>query len=185
MQLAAQYASDLNLRSRHDPVGEPVVTFTLSENQVRFQMGDADIAATLVEGQYPEVERIIPATHTATATLDPRVIAAAVKATKPFANGNGVELTFAANTLAIIGEDSYTGDVAIEVPLKATSGLETPFSVRLESAFLRQALEALDDAEELAFELDAGNPTDARAKPVVFHLPAVPTWTYVVMPRVK
>ena len=185
VELAAQYASAPKFGAGHDPAGESMVTLTLSENQVRFQMDDANIAATLVEGKYPEVERIIPDAHTAAATLDPNLIAAAVKATKPFANGNGVELTFAANTLAVVCKDLYAGDVVIEVPLKATSGLETPFSVRLESAFLREALEALDDAEELTFELDASDSTDNHAKPVVFHLPAVPTWTYVVMPRVR
>ncbi len=155
---------------------------TLSETHVQFRVGDHAVDAALIEGKYPDFERIVPAERATQATFDPAQVAAALKATAPFST-NGVELTFAPDGLTVAGAEAQTGDLTAEVPLISTCGLTAPVRTRVHGAFLRQVCAVIAGAEELVVELDATPPSDPHhPTPMVLRLPSVPTWKYVVMP---
>ena len=57
------------------------VTVSVSENQIRFSFGDVILASRLIDGTYPEYEKVIP--------LCNRVIAMARPATQEYQNAYG------------------------------------------------------------------------------------------------
>ncbi len=169
----------------HASPGAPL-TLALDANRVRLALGDStEVIATLIDGTYPQVERIIPTGRTTQAALDPVPLRDALQAAASFTY-DGIALTFTPQTLVLAGVESEVGDLTAEIPLRSSVGLKTPFSVRVQRAFLRQMLATLPDADELVFDLDPTEPKDRQhPEPLAMRLPSVPTWRYVVMPLAK
>ncbi len=157
-------------------VADAGVALVLSATQVRFQVAGDEVVASLIEGTYPQIERIIPTTYTSRATFETAPIAATLKAAATLSE-DGVELSFTPEGLTFAGITPET-DVVAQVPLKEAAGIgESPFRTRVQIKFLRRVAAALADVDEMGFEWGPD-----PHMPVVLYAPAAPTWKYVVMP---
>ena len=72
------------------------ITVTPSGGQVLFHTESTDLVSRLIEGRYPDIERIIPSNHATRTVLETQELAKAVKLASYFANAssNIVRLTF-------------------------------------------------------------------------------------------
>ena len=103
---------------------EIAITVTPKSNQVIFSLKEVELVTRLIEGQFPDYQKIIPTSHTTTATIDTEEFLHAVKVASIFArdSANVAKLQFQkdghpiqlmANS-AQVGENKTIMDAAVE-----------------------------------------------------------------------
>ena len=150
------------LRILGNDEGEVVVT--LSGNQIQFQIdnkkGDAEGSKTtlisrLIDGQFPNYERVIPATTTKTLTLERAPLAAAVRRASIVALDSAsrvvLRTTEDGDRLTITAESGSVGNAYEEVEV-ARTGDDTPVEIAFNAKYLSDVLGVLD-TEGLLIEL--------------------------------
>ncbi len=138
--------------------GEIVVT--LSGNQIQFQVDDASGSKTtlisrLIDGQFPNYERVIPAQATKTLTVERAPLAAAVKRASIVARDSAsrvvLRTTEDGDKLTITAESGSVGNAYEEVEV-ARTGDDTPIEIAFNAKYLADVLNVLD-TEGLHIEL--------------------------------
>ncbi|MGI4791305.1 MAG: DNA polymerase III subunit beta [Janthinobacterium lividum] len=138
--------------------GEIVVT--LSGNQIQFQIDDANGSKTtlisrLIDGQFPNYERVIPAQATKTLTVERAPLAAAVKRASIVARDSAsrvvLRTTEDGDKLTITAESGSVGNAYEEVEV-ARTGDDTPVEIAFNAKYLADVLNVLD-TEGLHIEL--------------------------------
>ena len=138
--------------------GEVVVT--LSGNQIQFQIDDANGSKTtlisrLIDGQFPNYERVIPAQATKTLTVERAPLAAAVKRASIVARDSAsrvvLRTTEDGDKLTITAESGSVGNAYEEVEV-ARTGDDTPVEIAFNAKYLADVLNVLD-TEGLHIEL--------------------------------
>jgi DNA polymerase-3 subunit beta len=138
--------------------GEIVVT--LSGNQIQFQVDDASGSKTtlisrLIDGQFPNYERVIPAQATKTLTVERAPLAAAVKRASIVARDSAsrvvLRTTEDGDKLTITAESGSVGNAYEEVEV-ARTGDDTPVEIAFNAKYLADVLNVLD-TEGLHIEL--------------------------------
>ncbi len=138
--------------------GEIVVT--LSGNQIQFQVDDASGSKTtlisrLIDGQFPNYERVIPAQATKTLTVERAPLAAAVKRASIVARDSSsrvvLRTTDDGDKLTITAESGSVGNAYEEVEV-ARTGDDTPVEIAFNAKYLADVLNVLD-TEGLHIEL--------------------------------
>ena len=138
--------------------GEIVVT--LSGNQIQFQVDDASGSKTtlisrLIDGQFPNYERVIPAQATKTLTVERAPLAAAVKRASIVARDSAsrvvLRTTEDGDRLTITAESGSVGNAYEEVEV-ARTGEDTPIEIAFNAKYLADVLNVLD-TEGLHIEL--------------------------------
>ena len=138
--------------------GEVVVT--LSGNQIQFQVDDESGSKTtlisrLIDGQFPNYERVIPAQATKTLTVERAPLAAAVKRASIVARDSAsrvvLRTTDDGDKLTITAESGSVGNAYEEVEV-ARTGDDTPVEIAFNAKYLADVLNVLD-TEGLHIEL--------------------------------
>ncbi len=138
--------------------GEVVVT--LSSNQIQFQIDDEKSGSTtlisrLIDGQFPNYERVIPAQSTRTLTVEREPLAAAVKRAAIVARESAsrvvLRTTEDGDRLTITAQSGSVGDAYEEVEV-ARSGDDSPIEIAFNAKYLSDVLSVLD-SEGLNIEL--------------------------------
>jgi len=151
---------------------EPV-EIAFSERAARIDAGDVVYVARLIEGEYPDYERIIPQDFARSATVSAKdVIHAAQRAAVVLkGEATGITLTFGEELTirARLGdaEAESAADVSFDGP---------EFAVGVNVNYLTECLSAIGNADaELSFQADA-------ASPIVITGESAPGVTIVIMP---
>ncbi len=146
--------------------GEVVVT--LSSNQIQFQIEDAKgddkdselgskttLISRLIEGQFPNYERVIPAQATKTLTVERAPLASAVKRAAIVARDSAsrvvLRTTEDGDRLTITAESGSVGNAYEEVEV-ARTGDDSPVEIAFNAKYLADVLNVLD-TEGLHIEL--------------------------------
>jgi DNA polymerase-3 subunit beta len=129
------------------------IAATPQRNQVLFRLaGRAEIVSRLIEGQFPDYQKIIPRSHTTRAVLNTAELLRATKAASVFARDNAMIVRLAITpggddslgrvqvsaTAAEVGDNAGEVDASVE-----GSEMQIAFNGR----YLRDALEAIDAAQ--------------------------------------
>ena len=144
--------------------GNDDVHVTHDDQQILFQVGDVELVTRLVEGKYPDYQKLIPATFVTTATLKRADFVNVTKVSSLFARESAgsitIEVDADAQTLSIRSVASQLGENTAQATAKVT-GSE---SITLNSKYLLDALNALS-GDEVTFgfngKLEATLLTDA------------------------
>jgi DNA polymerase-3 subunit beta len=137
-----------------DDPEEPVM-FQMKENQIIAHTPSATLTSSLVEGQFPPYEDVIPKDTdkkmtAATADFLSAIRRAALLTTE---ESKGVRLAFSKKGLVISSQSPGAGEATITFPCKFEGGdLEIGFN----PTFLIEALKVVD-TDEITFELSAAN----------------------------
>lgn len=129
---------------------EDEVQVTHDEQQVRFQVGDVELVARLLEGKYPDYRKLIPQKFTVSATLKRSDLLNVTKVSSLFARESAGSVTLEVSDtdqqLSIHSIASQLGENTANAAAKVSgSG-----SITLNSRYLLDALQALH-AEEVVF----------------------------------
>ena len=127
--------------------GADEVQVTHDDQQILFQVGDVELVTRLVEGKYPDYQKLIPNTFTTSATLKRADFVNVTKVSSLFARESAgsvtIEVDEEAQSLSIRSVASQLGENTAQATAK-TSGSA---SITLNSKYLLDALNALSGDE--------------------------------------
>jgi len=125
------------LSSEEDNLG---LNFKKSENQVVFEVGDTILSSRILEGEFPNFERIIPKNSTVTVSVDKEEMLRAVKLSSVFAreSSNIVKIKISQGSLEFLAESQTLGKQNTKIDAKVEGeDLDIAFNYRFMDEFLR------------------------------------------------
>jgi len=151
---------------------EDPVQFQLRENQIIAHTPSATLTSTLIEGQFPPYEDVIPKESNRKMTASRADLLSAVRRTALMATeeSKGIRMAFSKSGLVISGSSHDAGEAVVNFPCKFDGDdLEIGFN----PSYFIDVLKVVN-ADEVTLELSAFN------RPAV--LKAGPDFLYVIMP---
>lgn len=130
---------------------ETLSFFHSEEGQLVFRIGDTDLVTRVIDGEYPNYEKIIPRAHTTRARLDRGALLRAVRSAAIFArdNANIVRMAIDKGKLVVSAATAQAGENNVEVDAQVEGeGGEIAFNSRFLLEFLANFTES-----ELLFEM--------------------------------
>lgn len=161
---------------------EVLLEFRDKEKQVIFGTGDNVFSSRLLEGTFPDYEKIIPKTSSHKVLVDKEDFLRAVKLASIFArdNANIVKIGIRNEEIVIRAESSAAGNQETKIEAKITAeGPERPGGVEWEIAFNYKFLEDFIGSvggEEIVMQFSEVD------KPGVFLDPSSPDYLHLIMP---
>jgi len=151
------------------------VQVTHDEQQVRFQVGDVELVARLLEGKYPDYRKLIPQKFTVSATLKRSDFLNVTKVSSLFARESAgsvtIEIDDSKQQLSIRSIASQLGEnTATAVAKVSGSG-----SVTLNSRYLLDALQAIS-GDDVVFGFNG------KLEPTLLKDAASADYIHIVMP---
>jgi len=160
---------------------EILLEFREKDKQVVFGVGDTVFSSRLLEGTFPDWEKIIPKTSSYKVTVDKEDLLRAVKLASIFArdNANIVKLIIDKEQVIIKAESSAAGRQETKIEVK-TEGFdpelaEGPFEIAFNYKFFEDFINSVS-GEEIVMQFSE---TD---KPGVFLDPSSPDYLHLIMP---
>lgn len=154
---------------------ELYLSFSPKENQVVFSSDETVYSSRLLEGEFPDYERIIPASTLTKVLVDKEELLRAVKLASVFAkeSANIVKLVISKDSLDVTSESSASGSqtTRIDARVEGEQKMEIAFNYR----FLEEFLHSLK-GEEVKMELSG------PSSPGVFTDPKDPSFLHLIMP---
>jgi DNA polymerase-3 subunit beta len=152
------------------------VKVTNNEQQVLFQVGDIELVTRLVEGAYPDYQKLIPKTFTTTARLKRADLINVTKVSSLFARESAGSVTIdideSSKQLSIRSVASQLGE---NTATAITSKVKGTASITLNSRYLLDALGVMN-GEEVVFGFNG------KLEPTLLQDPANPDYRHVIMP---
>lgn len=134
----------------------------LDRNSIRFEIGDVTLTSKLIDGSFPDYQRIIPVNNDKRATLDREAAAQAADrvSTLITERGRAVKLTFGDDSLALSVVTPEGGEAYDEIEADYDGPrLEIGFNSR----YLADALAAIDGDRVIVELADPGSPALLRS----------------------
>lgn len=150
------------------------VQVALSDTRVRFQFGDITLSSKLIDGTFPDYERVIPAGNDKIMKVTCREFAQAVDrvATISTEKSRAVKLALDGTRLTLSATSPETGSAIEELEVDYAS---TPIEIGFNSKYLLDITQQINGGEAEFKMADAASPT-------VVHDTADPSALYVLMP---
>lgn len=165
--------------SRAEQSSSDNIVFELKDKdkQVVFGLGDTVLSSRLLEGEYPEFEKIIPKKSTYTILIDKEEFLRTVKLASVFArdNANIVKIKLLKDFLKITAESSSSGTQETRVDAKIEGGGDSTLEIAFNYKFLEDFLHSVV-GEEVKMELSGEN------SPGIFTDTGDPSYLHLIMP---
>ena len=132
--------------------GEEEVTLTpLKDNQVAFRFGPVSMVTRLIEGEFPQFEKVIPPPSKQTFSCDRQLLMNAVRRANLMttATSQAVLFEFGPNALVVSKESAELGSAREELAIEYRGG---PLTIAFNPEFWIDVLKTLDD-EEITVEV--------------------------------
>ena len=124
------------------------ITVAIAENQILFKTEDTHFYSRLLEGNYPDTDRLIPENSSTQITLDAQVLLGAVERASLLSHegkNNVVKLSVSKNELEITGNSPEVGRVNENVSFTNIDGEEMEISFNPD--YLKAALNTFGPVE--------------------------------------
>ncbi len=155
---------------------EEMLEVTISESQILFTFGSANMISRLLDGKYPDYKQIIPDKFELKVAVNKNEITKGIRAASLFSNisNNSIEfkLLSGSKNLEIAAETSDLGNNNTKIP---TSGINKDLNILYNHKFLIDGLNSLD-GEEVFFNINN------EALPTVLTSADDKDFIYVIMP---
>jgi len=148
------------------------VAVRLVDNQIMFAAGPVVVCSSLVEGNFPKYEDIIPADYQKKLTLPTDVVLSAVRraALLTSEESRGIKVAVSKNKLVFSGKAPETGDAEVDVAVEYGG---EPVEIGFNPQFLADCLRVIHEPQ---FELELGQPDTPGV------IKAGANFLYVLMP---
>jgi len=172
--LPASAAHDL-LRIIGDVADATDINITQDNQQVRFETSETELIARLIEGEYPDYQKLIPSEFAVEASLAKAEIVAITKVSSLFARAAAGSVVLRTNqekqTIEIQSVASQIGENTASAPAKVSADGE----ITLNARFLLDAVNALEgETVKVGF--------NEKLQPVAITSPEHPDYIHIVMP---
>jgi len=154
--------------------GEEMIHIDIADNQVRLAFSDVEFVSKLVEGKFPDYQRVIPTTHTRKFTVSRDALAASLSRASILTSDKfrGVRLTLEPGALKIQSSNAEQEEAQEEVETDYDGDrLEIGFNV----GYLQDVLGNLK-TDQVQIEFGDANTS------ALFTIPGDSRFKYVVMP---
>lgn len=151
------------------------VTVTYDDQQIIYKVDETELVARLIEGKYPDYQKLIPNTFTTQATLKREDLVRVTKISSLFARESAGSVTIAVDEKA---QEISIRSVASQVgENNATAGAQAKGSdtITVNSKFLLEALGAFH-GEKITFSFNG------KLEPTLLQDPDNPEYRHVIMP---
>jgi DNA polymerase-3 subunit beta len=162
------------LLTMKDEKGEVAMHVSSGSNQVLFEQGDTILVGRLIEAEYPNYEKIIPADFSVSVTFDKEEMHKAVKICSIFARdaANIIKLSLQKDQIIISSQSPTMGENTVSVEAKL-NGEEN--DIAFNARYLLDLFANLDK-ETIAFEMTG------PLNPGVFKIDRDPSYLHLIMP---
>ena len=163
----------VELRKLLDEIDQPV-RIELSESKIRFDFGDGVLSSKLIDGTFPDYDRVIPVNNDKELEVDCALFAEAVDrvATISSEKSRAVKLAVDRNTLTLSATSPENGTASEEIEVNYRS---SPIEIGFNSRYL------LDIAQQIKGDTAMFSMADASA-PTILRDAADSSALYVLMP---
>jgi len=155
--------------------GDEILEVTISENQIVFDFGSANILSRLIEGRYPDYKQIVPEKFLASAHINIKDISNAVRISGFFSvsSNNSVKFNLGGdNKVEISSEASEIGNNNAKVEAKITG---KPLEVVYNYKYLMDGLNSILGDEVLLNANDENSPSVLKSS-------IDDSFVYIIMP---
>ncbi len=157
------------------PDNDEPIKITHDDQQVLFQVGDVELVTRLLDGKYPDYQKLIPKSFTAKAILKRADLINVTKVSSLFARESAgsvtIEVDEAEKKLSIRSVASQLG----ENTATARAKVKGSGSITLNSRYLLDALGVLS-GEDVVFGFNG------KLEPTLLHDPANDDYRHIIMP---
>jgi DNA polymerase-3 subunit beta len=150
----------VELRKLLDEGGDEV-TISLSETKIRFAFDDAAMTSKLIDGTFPDYERVIPADNDKVLEVDCKLFSQAVDRVSAISTerSRAIKLSVAKGALTLSASSPESGSATEELEASYQAG---PIEIGFNSRYLLDILQQIEgDAARFAMA-DAASPTIVR-----------------------
>src|SRR5262249_39781117 len=153
---------------------QAAIAVSLSDTRVRFAFDDALLTSKLIDGSFPDYERVIPTNNDKVLEVDCKIFSEAVDrvATIATEKSRAVKLAIAKGQLTISASSPDAGSASEDIEVRYSA---TPLEIGFNSRYL------LDIAEQIDGEGAKFSMSDA-ASPTIVEDATDPSALYVLMP---
>ncbi|OQM74799.1 DNA polymerase III subunit beta [Manganibacter manganicus] len=150
------------------------VTTELSDTKIRFTIGPVVLTSKLIDGTFPDYQRVIPTGNDKQLVLDRQSFAAAVDRVSTISSerGRAVKMSIADGQVTLAVNNPDSGSATEELPADYTS---EPLEIGFNARYLLDVAAQLGGSEAKFMLADAGAPT-------LIHDTADENTLYVLMP---
>lgn len=155
-----------------DDSGE--LELSISQTQVRFQINDTVLISRVLEGNFPSYETIIPKSAKLTVKVGVTVLLQSLKIASLFSRDSAysTKLELIGKKLRIIAVSAQIGENVNEIELEKE--VDEKFTISLNAQYAIDLLSTVSGDVEIGF-ID-------NKSPIVFRLPELPEYIYLLMP---
>ncbi|MEN6356413.1 MAG: DNA polymerase III subunit beta [Armatimonadota bacterium] len=164
----------MNELTRIVPEGKGTIEIKIAASQIMFQIGETSLISRLIEGQFPNYEKVIPQEHNKKLTIPTDQLLQSVKRVEIVARENSHKtiLSIEDGTLTVTAESGNVGRAHEEVEvIKEGDDIKMAFNAR----YLLDVLNVID-TEAIDVELSG------ESSPAVIRPQGQFDYTYVLMP---
>jgi len=144
-------------------VDEPdvVVLVELSDAKIRFTVGSVVLTSKLIDGTFPDYQRVIPSGNDKKLTIDRRTFAEAVDRVSTISSerGRAVKLSIGDGQVVLTVNNPDSGSATDEIPADYGSD---PLEIGFNARYLLDITSQLTGEEAIFMLADAGSPTLVR-----------------------
>ncbi|MFH1832800.1 MAG: DNA polymerase III subunit beta [Candidatus Levyibacteriota bacterium] len=160
--------------SLKDEEGEVEIYISKKNNQILFEQEGIILVGRLIEADYPNYEKIIPANFTTSVIFDKEELQKAVKICSIFARetANIIKISLKKDLMIVCANTQSIGDNKVEVEAKL-NGEEN--EIAFNARYLLDLLGNIEE-EEMVFEMTG------PLNPGVFKIKEDPTFLHLIMP---
>lgn len=135
------------------------VSFDSESNQVMFMIGDTILSSRVIEGEFPDYEKIIPQSSITSIFIDKKDFEKSIKLASVFARESGktVRLKIMENKMVVSAESSNSGnqEMDIEIRHEDVSILQNEINIMFNFSFIEDVLKVIiDDEVKIIFAVD-------------------------------
>ncbi|MBB2971982.1 DNA polymerase III subunit beta [Mesorhizobium sp. RMAD-H1] len=138
-----------------------VVTVELSDAKIRFTIGSVVLTSKLIDGTFPDYQRVIPTGNDKKLTIDRQSFASAVDRVSTISSerGRAVKLAIADGQLTLTVNNPDSGSATDELPADYDAD---PIEIGFNSKYLLDITGQLSGSDAIFMLADAGSPTLVR-----------------------
>jgi DNA polymerase-3 subunit beta len=154
--------------------GDEPVTLAIGANQVRFSFGGIEIVSKIVEGKFPDYQKVIPTTHKNRVSLERESLARSLNRAAILSNEKirGVRLVFTKNALSIICTNNEQEEAEEGMSIEYDGD---PIDIGFNIAYLLDVLNHVD-SDTVTVTMGDSNSS------ALIQVPGSDGFKYVVMP---
>jgi DNA polymerase-3 subunit beta len=163
-----------------DPAGEVEITVTEARTQALFRLANVEVVTQLVQGTFPDYEKIMPTTHSTAAVIDLQNMLQATRAASVFArDGSGI-----IRLIMTPGEEDGPGTVNVSSRAEEMGDNKGVLEAKVEGDESKIAFNArfLTDVLNVMRGDDVIIETTTPSSPGVFRSEKLTGYSHVIMP---